>query len=399
MKTPSKPAAALSSLLLCFALTGCGSSDGGVGGRSEPEATVAAEGSDLSADEIAQKFVEGAATNGAVIAAPATDDDNTQGVVAMSLDGKILWQEPIPAEGGTIDDVRVVAAEGSPVIASYTAATAEDGVSAGGTATQATAFDDGGKVVWTAPLDGAALLVAGGVLITAGDSGESDAPATASAYDATSGKKIWQKEGYPAGLSEGVVFVYEDTNDEDVTRALDIATGAELWSTDALAGPANRVGSERRYVASSDTRVVIEVNDRTLAGDGGSRYTIVDSATGKNSVNIDSLDDNLGLIGHIDREANAVVIDDGQAAVNAGIVAVDLATGRIMWSKGKDEVAEGTFARASGQGLTWVETADGIVAIDSKTGETIQTGLDAIPSLLWNGRQLVDGRIEELPAG
>ena len=402
MKTPSKRAVALSSILLCVALSGCGSSDSGVEGHDEPEATATTEGSGLSADEVALLFDDRSATNGSVIAAATIGEDNAASVTAMSLDGKYLWQVPIPVEGATVEDVRVVAAEGSPVIVSYTTTTADDGISAGGTETQATAFDDDGKVAWTGPVDGDALLVADEVLIIARDSGDADTPARTSAYDVTSGKRIWQKEGFALGLSEGVVFVYEDTNDDDVTRALDIETGKEWWNTNALAGPSNSVGSTRRYIASSGTRVVIEVYDRTLAGDGGSRYTIVDSATGRNPVNVDSLDDNTGLIAHVDPEANVVVIDDGYAAVNAdainvGIVAVDLTTGKIVWSQGKDDVADGTFAKFGGQGLTWFETANDIIAIDSKTGKTVQTGMEAFPTLLWDGHQLVNGRIQEVP--
>lgn len=189
------------------------------------------------------------------------------------------------------------------------------------------ALGDDLKIAWTAKIgesaDDSRLLLAEPVSVN-GRVFTLDAGATVSAFDLSNGARVWRVDLTPdseddglfgGGLATDGKLLYVTTGFEEVI-ALDVASGATVWST-------NLQAPVRAAPTVSDGRVfVVTVNNQlvALAADDGRRLWNHTGAT-----------ESASLLGGA---APAVVGPNVIAPFNTGeLVALRAETGRVLWSE------------------------------------------------------------------
>lgn len=197
---------------------------------------------------------------------------------------------------------------------------------------------------------GVCLVLLQGVLVRAADwpqilgptrngvAAEGETPPVA--WPAAGPKLVWEIEvgrGFAGvAVSDKTAYLFHRVADEEVTTAIDIATGKPLWTSK----------SPVRYVSgiSSDDGprcVPIVAGDKIVVFGVAGRLRCLERATGKEVWSRETWTDFRAPEGYFGAGSTPLV-HDGRVIVNvggpkgAGVVAFALADGKTLWQKGDD---------------------------------------------------------------
>lgn len=185
-------------------------------------------------------------------------------------------------------------------------------------------------------------------------------------------KLLWQvpmsDDGYAGpSAAAGRVYIVDHQGDQDIVKALDIATGRELWRFSYKDASNSNYGFTRS----------------TPTFDGGRLYTVsrlglvhcLDAATGKKIWSLDMISTFGGKRPEWDYAWSPLV--DGQKLIlipggnGASVAAVDKMTGRVLWKGGgsdKPGYATAVNAVLAGVKQYVVFTAAGLMGVNQLTG-------------------------------
>jgi outer membrane protein assembly factor BamB len=184
-------------------------------------------------------------------------------------------------------------------------------------------------------------------------------------------KKIWETkmndDGYAgAAIADGKVFIVDHKDSKDVVRALDFATGNDVWEYPYADAAKPSYGFARSTPAISEGRVY------TLSLKG--RVHCLDAKKGKKVWERNICRD--FAEGKETKEYTPSPFIDGNRLIlvpggkTAGVVALDKATGETIWQNGSDDPGCATPMRATlnGKPQYIVFSANQLAGLDVDTG-------------------------------
>ena len=177
-----------------------------------------------------------------------------------------------------------------------------------------------------------------------------------------------------AGMSvaEGKVFIVDHAEGKDVVRALDVATGREVWSFGYVDAKKNRYG----YSVATP---LVE-NGRVYTISRLNKVHCLNAATGEMYWSRDLLKDFAGARTEWDYAASPVMVE-GKLIVfpggkNAAVAALDVTNGQTLWQGAGDSrpgYATPVIAKLNGRTQIVAFLAEGMLGIDPATGERLWT--------------------------
>jgi outer membrane protein assembly factor BamB len=217
-----------------------------------------------------------------------------------------------------------------------------------------------------APVSATPLLALGLVIV-------GDEEGTVRALDAMDGKTVWTAAvdgpvtGSPASVADDLIVATTGTH----AYRLEAATGTQVWSTD-VRGATTRsvtVDDDTGYLGLGSELVAIRLTD------GGARWRTTIATTGN--------------VGTPTIAGDLVYVSTGIGGEpeDAGIAAIDAATGDVRWTYASPELTV-LYTPAVVDGRAYVLGHDRrVVAMDAATGEELWTTsfdneLEALPSIV-----------------
>jgi outer membrane protein assembly factor BamB len=198
-------------------------------------------------------------------------------------------------------------------------------------------------------------------------------PAIADRWPAGGPRVVWRKdvgEGFSGPVvSDGRVILFHRLGAREVIESLDAVTGAGAWRFDYPTAYRDDFGFDEgpRAVPVIAGGVVY-----TFGAEG--QLHAIDVVTGKKLWSEDTMR-RFGVEKGFFGAAGSPLVEDGRLIANiggrnAGIVAFDAATGKVMWTAGKDEASYSSpvGATISGRRLAIFLTRDRLVGLDPATG-------------------------------
>lgn len=200
-------------------------------------------------------------------------------------------------------------------------------------------------------------------------------------WPARSPKTLWTvplSDNGQAGpsVADGKVYIVDHQptpgkpGGQDVVRALDLATGSELWSFAYADARQNRYGytESTPLVAGGKVYVVSRL----------CKVNCIDAATGAGLWSRDVLKDFAGKRPEWDFACSPALVDGKLIVIaggdNAAVVALDAATGQTVWQGGGDSIpgyATPLIVTLDGQTQILASVGEGLVGIDPATGRRL----------------------------
>jgi outer membrane protein assembly factor BamB len=168
-------------------------------------------------------------------------------------------------------------------------------------------------------------------------------------------------------VADGKVFIVDHRNNQDLVRALDFATGKDLWAFAYADATANRYGfTESTPLWAAGRLYIFSRKGKALA---------LDAATGQLLWKRDLYRDFSGRTPEWDYAASPVLVGDKiiicPGGKDAAVVALDAATGRTVWHGAGDarpSYSTPVIATINGRQQIVVFIADGLSGVDPATG-------------------------------
>src|SRR5262249_36197820 len=187
---------------------------------------------------------------------------------------------------------------------------------------------------------------------------------------------VWQKQVGPGfagpAVAQGRVILFHRVGDREVVESLDARTGASQWQYGYPTAYRDDFGFDPgpRAVPVAADGVVY-----TFGAEG--QLSAVDLATGSKIWSEDTMR-RFGVQKGFFGAAGSPLVENGRVVAgiggaNAGIVAFDAKTGKVLWTATSDEASYSSPAAATiaGRRLAVFLTRNGLVGLDPATG-TVQ---------------------------
>ena len=236
------------------------------------------------------------------------------------------------------------------------------------------------------------------VLTDSETSTDCDEDVTATAYDLTTGKKVWGPVGVPGSLcGPGTVFAPEDASPEEAA-ALDPATGKPVEGADGVRHLGEYQGLildviDGKLVATEDGATKWELSLSDNGWDADSLAPFAGSATGEGFIHLDA-GDGVGPV--IDRETGDLLDDDARGVARDANTQAVVTLGKsgitVIDDLGKNElpvsVAESAHLEAAAGGLLYLREGGKLRVHNATTGALARgykaggSGVVAIPGIL-----------------
>lgn len=398
--SPSRPvrlvtAAALAALAPAL-LAGCGAAApskaaaGGTPPATGPAATTApsrsATTSRAAGTWTAAVRLAGPVSDGRlVVGGKISDTGGPEDTVALDAGtGRTRWSVPADPDAVHAGPTRLFA-PGRPLVQSVQVDTPGSGLTPASSGWQVTRLDPAtGRTLWTATTTGPAVAAGDAVLAQVRE-GISDAAVGTLALDPADGHQLWTSGSVPVLLDGGTAVLAP--NGDDLNRLLvgvDPVTGNRRW--DSSTWTTGTLATGAGALAAAHGHLLVTEGGSDLTGSTHGDLRVRDIANGL------AVGDSLpvpripgALVDTTD--AVAVVYEKQDQGADTGVYAVDMTTGTVLW---KLAAAQSTAAYAAGGGVAWIGGADGIVAVDDRTGAVRQHALVQPPELVLDHAQLVD---------
>jgi len=187
-------------------------------------------------------------------------------------------------------------------------------------------------------------------------------------------KTLWTVPMTDGGLAApavagGRVFIVDHKGPNDVVRALDLATGKDLWSFPYAEA------SKDRHGFTESAPVVDAKNVYTFSKLG--KVHALDAATGKLLWMHDVIKEFNGRRPEWDYASSPALIDKqliiGTGGDGTSVIALEPATGKLLWKSGNSLPAYATPVGATLNGNAAIVTfiAEGLVGLDSASGQRL----------------------------
>ena len=187
---------------------------------------------------------------------------------------------------------------------------------------------------------------------------------------------VWRKDvgaGFAGPVvSQGHLILFHRTNNRETVEAMDPATGATLWKYDYPTAYRDDFGFDEGPRAAP---VIAEGIVYTFGAEG--QLNALDLASGKRLWGEDTrarFKVTKGFFG----AAGSPIVDQGRAIANiggadAGIVAFDAKTGKVLWTSTSDEASysSGIVATIGGRKTAVFLTRTNLVGLDPATGKVV----------------------------
>lgn len=199
-------------------------------------------------------------------------------------------------------------------------------------------------------------------------------PALAETWPAGGPRVVWRKqvgEGFSGPVvAQGHVMLFHRANNREIVEALDPLTGATQWKYDYPTVYRDDFGFDEGPRA---VPVVAGGIVYTFGAEG--KLNALDLATGKRIWGEDTVQ-RFGVSKGFFGAAGSPVIEGGKAIANvggrdAGIVAFDAKTGKVLWTATSDEASysSGAAVTIGGRRLVVFLTRTNLIGLDPATGK------------------------------
>lgn len=190
------------------------------------------------------------------------------------------------------------------------------------------------------------------------------------------GPRVVWKKTIGAGLagpavSGGRLFLHHRVQKEEVVEAFDAQSGNPVWRYAYPTGYRDDFGFDEGPRA-----VPVVAGGRVFTYGAEGELTALDAATGQLAWHLNAMQQfgvgkgYFGASGSPLVDGDRVLLNAGGKAKNAGIVALDAATGKVLWTATNHEASysSGTMATIGGTRLAVFLTREGLVGLDPATG-------------------------------
>lgn len=349
---------------------------------SRPAATRAADGTWTSDVRLA-----GPVSDGRVVVGTARlPGEPTRAVALDAATGAALWDVPLGGAAPAPTAPTLLLTPDGPLVVSRQQETPGSGLTPASSGWQVARLDPAsGRTLWEQPATGPAVAAGAGAVLVEVREGTQTAARGTRALDPADGHQLWTSDSLPVLLDGGTAVLAPQGNSLGTSlTGVDATTGRRRWDSDRWSS--GTLSSNAQALAAARGHLLVAESSTDLSGSGTSALRVRDLTTGE------PVGDRLPApripAALVDTSnAVAVVHEKQEQGADTGVYAVDMTTGTVLW---KLDAAASTTAYAAGGGVAWLKGADGVAAVDDRTGTVREQSLAQPPALVLDHAQLVD---------